>query len=64
MKSAEELVDFSKYLEQFERRQERDVGRSAEKKLAMIMDWDGFELSQHASPSGELFWRGDEDPTF
>ena len=49
-KPAEKVAEFGKYFEQFIRRMRKDAG---EEGIVLIVDWDGFSLSHHASKDGE-----------
>ena len=50
---ADRMDEFWKYWEQYVRFHERDAKLNGDQGAVCIVDWDGFELTHHASPNGK-----------
>ena len=53
---AEKVEEFFMYYEQFYRRARRDSELHHDDGVAIILDWDGFTLSEYASGPGDHHW--------
>ena len=54
-KPPEFIDEFWKYYEQLARRQERDAAMNKDQGVVLILDWDGFSLTNYASQQGNHY---------